>query len=148
MKDLIAHTIKYAAQAIGVLIDLLPTKKSLTSFIIRYKILWRHIEQNFKKFYLDFPSLQFLFLLSPKDLNQEFTNFFFLCFSHLYSREHNREKDARLIFYVCPLESIVGGMTTCGGAEGWFTKQQKHAASFQVQAGLLQVKTDQTSSLS
>ena len=39
----------------------------------------------------------------PEDLSQEFTNFF-LCFSHLYSREHNREKDTRLIFVcVCVL---------------------------------------------
>lgn len=43
---------------------------------------------------------------SLKDLSQGFTNFF-LCFSHLYSREHNREKDTRLILYVCPPESIV-----------------------------------------
>lgn len=49
--------------------------------------------------------LQFFFFWSLKDLSQGFTNFFF--FSNLYSREHNREKDTRLIFYVCPPESIV-----------------------------------------
>lgn len=53
-----AHTIKNAVQAIGVLMIRCPQKKkSLTSFIIKCKILWRHIEQNFKFFYRDFPSL-------------------------------------------------------------------------------------------